>query len=90
MAKFYFTYGLDEHYPYVGGWTEITAKDQETATRLFRVYHPDRISGILNCADFYTEEQFSHTKMFKVGKNLGAGCHEIISVTRIVKRRKES
>ena len=90
MAKFYFTYGLDEHYPYVGGWTEVVAHDTETAIQLFRIYHPDKIKSILHCADFYTEEQFSHTKMYKEGKNFGEGCHEIISVTKIIKRRKES
>lgn len=81
MAKFYFTYGL-EGQPFVGGWTEIIAPNCDIACDLFRAFHPDKIEGILNCAFWYTEENWQKTKMCKMGHNFGAKCHERIMVTR--------
>ena len=77
VAKFYYTYGAAKH-PFSGGWTVVIADNEPEAVRLFRAVHPDRTSGILNCASFYTEENFQRTSMFKSNSNIGHGLHEII------------
>lgn len=76
MATFIFTYGLDGQ-PYKGGWTEIEAEDCKTACALFRLAHPDRTDGLLNCSWVYTEEDFARTRMAKEG-NFGVFCRERI------------
>lgn len=76
MPKFYFTYGTDPSYPFQGGWTEVEAPDRNSADVLFRLFHPDRIPGILNCAFVYTEEEFLSTNL-PYG-NFGACCQEHI------------
>lgn len=63
MPRFYFTYGTDERYPFQGGWTEIEAPDLHSACQMFRIYHPDKTEGLLNCASFYSEEQFNSSDM---------------------------
>lgn len=78
--KVYFTYGTSENQPFIGGWTEVEAPDIKTACALFRAYHPDKTEGILNCADYYTEEQFKDTTMHEEG-NYGYRCRERISLT---------
>jgi len=81
MDKIYvFTYG-SEGQPFVGGWTEVFAPDEETAVRIFEVYHPRRHDGLINCASIYTLDEFKETKM-AVNGNLGARCHESIIVLR--------
>lgn len=77
MAKFYFTYGL-ENQPFVGGWTEIEAPDLKAACDIFRKYHPNRAEGLLNCAAIYSEEQFKRTKMAGPDGNLHRYRHERI------------
>lgn len=79
--KVYFTYGTSENQPFIGGWTEVEAPDIKTACALFRAYHPDKTEGILNCADYYTEEQFKDTTMHEEG-NYGYRCREKITLTR--------
>lgn len=81
--KFYFTYGTGAH-PYFGGWTEIVADDVQTACRLFRAVHPDKIDGIMNCASVYSEEQFKRTVMAGPEGNFHHFCHEKITVTKEV------
>lgn len=81
MQMFYFTYGL-EGQPFIGGWTEIDAPDMETAVKAFRVFHPDKIEGILNCSSVYTEEQFKATSMSGERGNFGRRCVEIIRIER--------
>lgn len=80
MPKFYFTYGT-EGQPFRGGWTEVEATDGHAACAAFRVYHPDKIEGLLNCSSVYTEEQFKSTEMFTTG-NFGLRCHETIILRR--------
>lgn len=80
MAKYYFTYGSEGH-PFVGGWTEVEALDANTATAAFRVFHPDKIPGLLNCCYMYDEELFKRTTMFSDG-NFGHRCRELIQLTR--------
>lgn len=88
MPNFYFTYGTDGSQPFIGGWTEIEAPDGHTAVTLFRLYHPDKIKGILNCAWFYTQEKFEQTEMWQKGDNFGYRCHEKITMTRVINGRK--
>ena len=82
MARFYFTYG-SEGYPFVGGWTEVEAEDRHKACAAFRTYHPDKTEGLLNCSDVYTQEEFMQSGMAE--DNLGARCHEYISLKQTEK-----
>ena len=82
METYYFTYGsCDENQPFAGGWTEITAPDEETACALHHAVHPS--DGFLRCAGIYDEATFKASRMWKEG-NFGARCHERITVTRVV------
>lgn len=83
MPRYYFTYGTSGQ-PFYGGWTEVIAPDIRTACSLFRTYHPDKTEGLLNCASYYTEEEFSSTEMIGPGGNFGNRCHEVISLTRFL------
>lgn len=76
-TKVYYTYGSDERYPFYGGWVEVEADNMKQAHALYRAAYPDREPGILNCADYYTEEQFRRTGMMETG-NRGAYCHRVI------------
>ena len=81
---FYFTYGLSSGMPFRKGWTEVQAKTRREAVALFRLIHPDRYDGIVNCSDIYDEETFKQTSMYKKG-NFGVCCHEYISLIHILK-----
>ncbi len=81
MPKFYFTYGTSRQYDYQGGWTEVEAPNMTAAIAAFRVYHPDKRIGVLNCCDVYREDEFRKTEMFTEG-NFGAYCHERITLLR--------
>lgn len=80
MNNYYFTYG-SEGYPFMGGWTRVRCESLDVAIKVFRIYHPDKHEGILNCADYYTEEQFMNSRMFWDG-NFGEFCHEFIDLYR--------
>ena len=85
MSKFYFTYGSDPQFPFCYGYTEIEAPDFPTATKIFRALHPNRPkSNSLNCAFFYTEEQFNTTNIPDMGP-----CHERISFSRFTELNPE-
>ena len=45
MAKFYFTYGTDEEFPFRGGWSEVEADNLSIAVEIFNLMHPKRKSG---------------------------------------------
>ncbi len=75
MKKYFFTYG-SEGQPYIGGWSEVEAKDEDMARELFRLVHPSK-NGFLPCSSVYSEYDFYQTKMPKNG-NFGAFCHEKI------------
>jgi len=81
VERVYFTYGTSG-YPFCGGWTVVKAESMEMACSLFRVHHPDKISGLLNCADVYTEEQFKRTEMAGPKGNFNRFCHEVITLRR--------
>lgn len=74
LSSYYFTFGLDGGYPFQAGWIRVEAESLNQAQELFRRHFPDRIPGVLNCADYYTEAQFERTGMAQVG-NRGAYCH---------------
>ena len=74
MVRIYYTFGTDPRYPYIGGWVTVESGSLEKAHRIFRAYCPDRTPGVLNCADYYTEEEFMRTGMYQAG-NHGAFCH---------------
>lgn len=80
MERFYFTYGTKGQ-PYRGGWTTVEAPDRKIACALFRVFHPGKVEGVLNCACVYTAEQFWKTRMYKEG-NFGAYEQERITFER--------
>ena len=77
MKKFYFTYGTSTIFPYQNGWTEVYAENMAQATAFFRVRHPDKSYGTINCASLYTEEQFERYGFRKKG-NFDGFCHEVI------------
>lgn len=78
MARFYFTYGTDGQ-PFFGGWTEVDAPDIHAACAAFRVYHPDKTEGIVNCSSIYNEDSFMRTQMYRDG-NYNRRCQEIITL----------
>ena len=82
MARFYFTYGSDERFPFQYGWTEIEAPSRALACAVFREHHPDRDpeEPCLNCVDVYTEEEFKDTPEF-MQVNWRDRCHERITMT---------
>jgi hypothetical protein len=80
MNKYYFTYGTDGQ-PFVGGWTEVEAPNVNLACAAFRLAHPDKEPGILNCSSAYTEENFLKSCMASPDGNFRKFCHERISFT---------
>lgn len=75
MKKFYFTFGTDPEYPFRGGWVEVEARTLKEAVGVFKALYPNRPdSNLLNCADWYTEDEFLETDMYQAG-NDGARCH---------------
>ena len=78
--KYYFTYGTDGQ-PFVGGWTEVEAPNVNLACAAFRLAHPDKEPGILNCSSTYTEENFLKSCMASPDGNFRKFCHERISFT---------
>lgn len=76
--KVFYTFGSDERFPFQGGWVEVEAENMKQANALFRACYPDRTPGILNCSDYYTEQQFNASDMPTTG-NRGAFCHRKIT-----------
>lgn len=79
MPKFYFTYGSEGH-PFVGGWTEVEAPDEDMACTIFQMVHPNKEDGFLNCCSVYEEEQFKRTSMYGPKGNFGRRCMETITL----------
>ena len=81
MNNYYFTYGSEGH-PFKGGWTRVRCESLDIAIKIFKLYHPNKEGFCcLNCSDYYTEEQFRKTSMYKNG-NFGEFTHEIIELYR--------
>lgn len=72
--KFFYTFGTDKIFPFYGGWVEVEAQGLQEAHATFRKFFPDKTPGVLNCANFYTEEEFFRTGMMEEG-NFGVGCY---------------
>ena len=79
-AKFYFTYA-SEGQAYSGGWTEVNAPDQSTATRAFQIFHANKSEYLISCAGIYDETSFQQTPMAIHG-NFGKRCVESIELNR--------
>ena len=77
MPDFYFTYGTNKRFPFRGGWTRVTAPSINVALSAFVSVHPN-VKGCINCANFYTEDEFNKTSMVKKG-NYDVFEHEHIS-----------
>ena len=60
--KFYFTFGSDSRFPFPNAYIIILAEDEKGAIRKFREKYPDRNEGTVNCAFWYTEEQWLETE----------------------------
>ena len=78
LGAFYYTFGTDPEYPYSRGWVEVYANSWEDAHAKFRTRFPDRPGheGTINCAFFYTKDQWERSAMSK--GNMGEFCHEVI------------
>mgnify|MGYP000894744336 FL=1 len=83
LKTYFFTFGSSEQFPFQCGWVEVLAPNMVAAQQIFRIYYPDivdypdRTEGVLNCANYYTEDEFKKTKMYKEG-NMGYCCHIVI------------
>lgn len=81
MAKFYFTYGSDERFPFRGGWTEVIAPNRSMAVEAFRAVHPDINENTINCSFVYTEDDFKTSCMADGSGNMKKFCHDRITLT---------
>ena len=81
MKRFYYTFSIEEIYPFRGGWVEVIAEDKEKATELLETLCPYNASGERSYIEWYSEERFRKTDM-NVKGNRGARCHCIIIDTR--------
>lgn len=81
METFYFTYGTDGQ-PFAGGWTEVEAPNCKAAVAAFRMFHPDKTEGLVNCSSIYSEDVFLSTEMAGPKGNFGKRCHERITIQR--------
>ena len=64
---FYFTYGVDDCYPFKGGWTIVMAKDIVEAKQKYNQHFGLTIYGFGRYCTCYTEEAFMRTEMYKNG-----------------------
>lgn len=71
MKNFYFTFGSWEGFPYQHGYLIAKANNLSSAIAKFREKYPDKHKNTVNCAFYYTEEEWQTVKEKGV-------CHEII------------
>lgn len=87
MPKFYFTFGRERRYPYLGGWTEVIAPNRWTAWLVFTALHHRKVADmplpIANCSGMYSEAQWKTMKQSETLRHLGYGCHERITYERV-------
>ena len=88
MPDFYFTYGTNKCFPFRGGWTRVTAPSINVALSAFVSVHPN-VKGCINCANFYTEEEFNKTSMVKKG-NYDVFEHEHFFASDILIQKKKT
>ena len=68
LDKFYFTFGTDEKYPFgTNDYVLVFADTMAEAHAKFKKRHPDRMPGIMNCAFYYTEEEWNNLSSVKNG-----------------------
>lgn len=69
MKKYFFTFGSDPRFPYGReDFVEVHAVDLPAACELFRSVFPNRPgSDCLNCADYYTDEEFDTFRSWAFG-----------------------
>lgn len=60
---FYFTFGSSEEFPYQGGYLVVKAFDMRDAFQKFRDRYPDKTPDTLNCAFYYSEEEWEKAGM---------------------------
>lgn len=58
MKRYFFTFGSDPGFPYRDTYLVVYAFSLKEAIAKFRKKHPDRHANCLNCAFFYTEEEW--------------------------------
>ena len=76
---YYFTFGSAGQL-FRGGWVRVKAGTLPEAQQKFADKYGDRAwahRGCLNCASFYSEEEFKNTTMYESG-NLGYREHDYI------------
>ena len=57
--KFYFTFGSSASFPFQNGYIIVISNSLESAICLFRAFFPDRHRNIVNCSDFYPEDEWN-------------------------------
>ena len=63
--NYYFTFGSSKQFPFQNGYIIVEANDIKQAIALFRAYYPDRNEQIVNCSDFYSEDEWNeHVKTY--------------------------
>ncbi len=58
MKKYYFTFGSGEWFPFQNTYLIVMADSKEEAIQMFRDQHPDKHENVINCSDYYTEEEW--------------------------------
>ncbi len=58
QKKFYFTFGSDPGFPYQNTYVVVMANTEREAVEKFRAKFPDRHENVVNCAFWYSEEQW--------------------------------
>ncbi len=58
QKKFYFTFGSDPGFPYQNTYIIVIADTERAAVEKFRAKFPDRHKDTVNCAFWYSEEQW--------------------------------
>lgn len=56
--KWYFTFGSDDGFPYQNTYLLVMAETENEAIEIFRSHFPDRHEDCVNCAFWYSEEQW--------------------------------
>lgn len=74
INNYYFTFGNDILFPYQNGYLIVKAYTLDEAIQKFRNKFPDRRKNIVNCAFWYTEDNWNKTIMCRSNETL----HEII------------
>lgn len=79
MKSYYFIYRstkITRGLPYPSGYSKVMANNMCDAAELFRLVHPDIVSGKLNCTNLLSEEEFNEKS-----SNCHLTCNEVISIS---------